>query len=92
VPLDRRLEGLIVLASWLADQGDVGAARAVLRPALEQHDPGDTPDEHHLRLWYVAADLAERAEDEPGARRWFRRIVDVAEGFFDAEERLDALA
>ncbi|MFP5309409.1 MAG: hypothetical protein ACLGIR_07520 [Actinomycetes bacterium] len=91
VPLDRRLEGLIVWSSWLADQGDVGAARAVLRPALDQHDPGPDVEEHHLRLWYVAADLAERAGDDDGARRWFGRIVDAADGFYDAEERLESL-
>lgn len=87
VPLDRRIEGDIVWASTLADAGDVGAGRAVLRPILEQVE-GDEPSEAHLRLWYVAGDLAERAGAENEARRWFERIDEVAEGFFDVEERL----
>lgn len=83
-------EGRIVWASWLADSGDVGAGRAVLSGLLED-DPGDDVEEHHLRLWYVAGDLADRQDDHGQARRWFGRIAEVAEGFFDTDERLDAL-
>lgn len=88
---DRVIEGTIVWASLLADRGDVGAGRAVLRQALRDHDPGDAPAEHHLRLWYVAGDLATRAGDTAEARRWFERIDRAAEGFFDVAERLRAL-
>ena len=91
VPLDRRLEGLIVWASTLADDGDVGAGRAVLRRAIDEHDPSDEPEVAHLRLWYVAGDLAQRAGDRADARRHFERIDAVAEGFFDVEERLERL-
>ena len=91
VPLDRRVEGIIVWASTLADAGDVGAGRAVLRPALNETGSDDEPSEAHLRLWYVAGDLAERAGDRDEARRWFERIEDTAEGFFDTAERLGRL-
>ena len=84
-----RYEGRIVWASWLADTGDVGAGRAVLTDILEEAVADDDVDEHRLRLWYVAGDLAQRAEDYATARRWFGRITEVARGFFDTEERLE---
>lgn len=90
IPLDRRVEGHIVWASSLADGGDVGAGRATLRRLLEE-TADDEPTEAHLRLWYVAADLAERAGDRAAARRWFQRIDEVAEDFFDVPERLRQL-
>lgn len=86
-----RYEGRIVWASWLADDGDVGAGRAVLAPLLDEQSDDEKVEEHHLRLWYVAGDLADRAGDDATARRWFERIASVAEGFFDTEDRLDDL-
>lgn len=91
VPLDRRIEGMIVWASSLADSGDVGAGRAVLRPTLEATADDPEPTEAHLRLWYVAGDLAARGGDAATARRWFGRIDEVAEGFFDVPDRLASL-
>lgn len=82
-------EARIVWASWLADAGDVGAGRAVLRPLL-----GDEPnpvEEHHLRLWYVAGDLAERGGDDADATTHFERVAAVVEDFFDTDDRLAAL-
>jgi hypothetical protein len=58
-PEDRRAEAAIVWAAALADAGDLGAGRAVLRRFLERPRSGDA--EHDLRVRYVAADLAERA-------------------------------
>lgn len=86
-----RYEGRIVWGSWLADNGDIGAGRAVLAPLLEEQPADEEIEEHHLRLWYVAGDLADRGDDAGEARRWFGRITAVAEGFFDAEERLEAV-
>ena len=86
-----RFEGRIVWGSWLADTGDVGAGRAVLAPLLEEAPDDEQVDEHHLRLWYVAGDLADRADDDAAARRWFQRVASVAEGFFDTDDRLEAL-
>jgi hypothetical protein len=77
VPAERRIEGHIVWASMLADDGDVGAGRSVLRRTIAEHDPGDEPEVAHLRLWYVAGDLAERAGDRADARRHFARIAGV---------------
>lgn len=82
-------EGRIVWASWLADRGDLGAARAALAPVLDPDPP--TTEEHHLRAWYVAGDLAERAGDRADARRWFQAVSAAADGFFDTEQRLAAL-
>ncbi len=90
VPDEARFEGRIVWASWLADSGDVGAARAVLVPVLDERV--EEIEEHHLRLWYVAADLAMRAGDLEAGRTWFGRIVENSDGFFDAEQRYAALA
>lgn len=87
-----RYEGRIVWASWLADSGDLGAGRAVLAPLLEEQPADGDVEEHHLRCWYVAGDLAQRAGDDTAARRWFERVSDVADGFFDTEQRLAALA
>ena len=85
-----RFEGRIVWACYLADSGDLGAGRAVLAPLLEEK-PDDEPEEHHLRCWYVAADLAARAGDRESARDLFTRISDHADSFFDTEQRLAAL-
>lgn len=83
-----RVEGRIVWASWLADQGDVGAGRAVLRAVLPQ---ADELEEHHLRVLYVAGDLAQRSGADDEARRHFEAIEAHAVGFFDTAERLTAL-
>lgn len=91
VPLDRRIEGVIVWASTLADAGDVGAGRAVLRTTLDELKADEEPTEAHLRLWYVAGDLAERGGERTVARRWFERIDAVADEFFDVPERLAGL-
>lgn len=90
-PLDRRIEGVIVWAADLADRGDPGAGRVVLDRGLALL-PGGEPDEMHLRVWYVAGDLAERADDVRLAREWFERIVAVDDGFHDVEDRLSRLA
>lgn len=91
VPVDRRAEGVIVWASALADGGDIGAGRAVIRRQLEVLPAGGDPTEPELRLWYVAGDLAERAEDRDDARRWFSRIAEEDPELFDVDERLEQL-
>lgn len=83
------VEGRIVWASWLADEGDVGAGRAALAPALVE-SPDDV-EEHHLRAWYVAADLAERDGDLDAARRWFALVSGASDAFYDTEDRLASL-
>jgi len=87
-------EGRIVWASWLADTGDIGAGRAVLAPLLNttnDNDHDDSPDEHHLRAWYVAADLAQRDNDPNTARQLLQHITDNAHNFYDTNQRLTNL-
>lgn len=92
-PADRHTEAVIVWGSHLADRGELAAGRAVIRRRVEALDDGDLDvEEHHLRLWYVAADLAERDGDTDAAVEYLERIVEQAEGFFDAEERLERLS
>ncbi len=87
------VEGHIVWASALADAGDAGAGRAVLRRMLEGRGlaKAEKVREHHLRLWYVAGDLAERAGDNREARRWFEQVAAEEPEAFDTEDRLAAL-
>jgi tetratricopeptide (TPR) repeat protein len=91
VPLERAVEGTIVWASAVADTGDVGAARAIIRRGLERLPAGE-PEDAHLRLWFVAGDLADRAGDLDDARRWFSRVAEEAPDAFDVEARLAELA
>jgi len=88
-PEDRRAEGAIVWASALADAGDLGAGRAVLRRFLER--PRSSDAEHDLRVRYVAADLAERARDQEDLRRQLELIASVADDFLDVSHRLENL-
>jgi hypothetical protein len=88
-PEDRRAEAAIVWAAALADAGDLGAGRAVLRRFLERPRSGDA--EHDLRVRYVAADLAERAGDRDEKRRQLELIAAVADDFLDVPERLEAV-
>lgn len=88
-PEDRRAEAAIVWAAALADAGDLGAGRAVLRRFLER--PRSSDAEHDLRVRYLAADLAERAGDREEAQRQLELIAAVADDFLDVQARLDAL-
>lgn len=81
-------EGRIVAAGALADAGDLAGAIALIEPAVK---PGRRPQDHHLRLLYVLADLRERAGDAPRARTLFERLAAASPGFADVERRLGAL-
>jgi tetratricopeptide (TPR) repeat protein len=82
------IEGRIVAAGSLADQGDLaGAVRLLERAKLDVRRPRP----HHLRLWYALADLYERAGDVPRARQLFRRVLDHDRTFFDVAERAQSL-
>lgn len=81
-------EGRIVAAGARADQGDLAGALRLMGPA------GSVPRrvrEHHLRLWYVLADLHDRSGDAISARELFRRVADHDPDFADVAERLAAL-
>lgn len=85
-PEDRRAEAVIVWAAALADSGELGAARAVVRRFLERARSRDA--EHDLRVRILAADLAERAGDVTELARQLELVVAVDPGFLDAADRL----
>jgi tetratricopeptide (TPR) repeat protein len=86
--IETTIEGRIVMAGALADQGRLAEAVRLLEAG-----PRDVrkPQEHHLRLWYALAALYERAGDVPRARSLFTKLVIAAPDFADAADRLDAL-
>lgn len=85
---DRIVEGALVLSGDLADQGELAEALAVLQRAdltptrIEPWQP---------RLWYAAADLSERLDDEDAARDYLEAILAVDPLFLDAADRLAML-
>jgi len=81
-------EGRIVAAGALADQGRLSDAIALIEQAKLDVK---RPKPHHLRLWYAAADLHERAGDVPRARELFERIRRHEADFADVAERLASL-
>ena len=78
-------EGRIVQAGTLADRGQLSAAVRFLEasPKVPRR-----PGEHHLRRWYVLADLYERTGDLAHARRVFSAILEAESEFGDVAERL----
>jgi tetratricopeptide (TPR) repeat protein len=87
---DVLVEGRLVLAENLAEEGKLDEAIAVLATAggaRNLRNPGD----RHLRQWYVLADLYERAGDVPRARELFARVAALDPELADATERLRAL-
>lgn len=81
-------EARIVVAGSLADRGDLTGAIALLEPATK---PPKRIREHHLRQWYVLADLYDRAGDAMAASRWFGAIAARDPAFSDVRDRLRAL-
>lgn len=68
------IEGRIVMASALADRGDVAGAIQLL-----EQGPVEVrkPREHHLRLWYALASVREQAGDVARARQLLRRVLEA---------------
>jgi tetratricopeptide (TPR) repeat protein len=81
-------EGRIVMAGALADQGDLDGAIGLLRPS--ERMPSRVRD-HHLRLWYVLADLYDRNGEVPKARALFTRVLSNDPEFSDVRDRLAQL-
>ncbi len=78
------VEGRIVAAGSLADQGDLAGAIALLGKGFRLPK---RPMEHHLRRGYALADLYERAGDLPQARALFSSVARAEPDFLDAAER-----
>jgi tetratricopeptide (TPR) repeat protein len=83
-------EARIVMASSLADHGDLEAAVQLLVESGAEK-PVRNPAERHLRQWYVLADLLERTGDVPRARQLFARVASAEPSAYDVDERLDEL-
>jgi hypothetical protein len=81
-------EGRIVAAGALADRGQLREAIALMQTAAK---PPKKVREHHLRQWYVLADLLDRAGDTMGATRWFREVMAHDAEFADVRSRLRSL-
>ena len=81
-------EGRIVAAGALADQGDLAGALKVMQKATEVPKK---PKEHHLRQWYVLADLYDRSGEIIKARRYFSLVAEADRDFADVTERLRTL-
>ena len=81
-------EGRIVAAGALADQGELqSAVRMMTHGSSDPHKV----QEHHLREWYVLADLYDRAGDVASARRLFAKIQSSDAKFADVADRLNTL-
>ena len=87
-PHDTMAEGRIVVANSLAEQGRLKDAISMM--ASVSHRPKRVRD-HHLRQWYVLADLYDRAGDTVAASRWFTEVAHHDPQFADVSERLRAL-
>ncbi|MBM3806023.1 MAG: tetratricopeptide repeat protein, partial [Actinobacteria bacterium] len=81
-------EGRIVAAGALADQGELQSA---VRMMTHGHSDPHKVGEHHLREWYVLADLYDRAGDVASARRLFTKIADHDANFADVKDRLKTI-
>ena len=81
-------EGRIVQAGGLADRGRLDEAIRLLEKAPK---PNRKPAIHHLRRFYVLADLYERSGDLARARRLFADILKAEPDFGDVAERLTSL-
>ncbi|CAB4364694.1 MAG: hypothetical protein F2681_17760 [Actinobacteria bacterium] len=81
-------EGRIVAAGALSDQGDLAGALKLMAKGAEV--PKKVRD-HHLRQWYVVADLYDRSGDVIKARRFFSMVLEHDSEFADAADRLRSL-
>jgi predicted Zn-dependent protease len=87
-PHDVIAEGRIVAAGALADRGDLREAIALMSASATRPK---RVREHHLRQWYVLADLCDRAGDVVTASQWFREIAAREPAYADVRERLRSL-
>ncbi len=89
VPVAAKTEAVIVAASALADQGKFDQALGLLRRVRTRDDVAGP---EVIRVWYVTADILQRAGRPADALREFRKILRHDPGAFDVAERVDQLA
>lgn len=80
-------EAVIVGAGAMADMGD--AKKALSHLARGELEPKRV-EPHHLRLWYVRAELLEKTGHKKEARALWERIYAEDPSFFDVAERIQA--
>ncbi|MGH9194828.1 MAG: tetratricopeptide repeat protein, partial [Acidimicrobiia bacterium] len=78
-------EVVIVAASSFADKGDVN--RALAETARADLEPKRV-EEHTLRVWYVRADLLERAGERAQAKKMWERIYAEDPDFYDVASKI----
>jgi tetratricopeptide (TPR) repeat protein len=88
-PDEIRAEAAVVAGAALADLKRYDEALALLRK-FSGGDGGALP--HHLRVWYVMADVLERSGRRSEAVDRFRRILAHDPDAYDVAERLAALS
>lgn len=88
IPIEAKAEAVIVAASALADMGRFDQALGMLRRVRTRDD---VARQEVLRVWYVIADILERAGRRDEAAREFRKILRHDAGAFDVAERLAQL-
>jgi len=89
VPIEARAEAVIVAASALADMGRYDQALGLLRRVRTRDDVA-RPEV--IRVWYVIADILERAGRPKEAAEQFRKILRHDPGAYDVAERVAQLA
>lgn len=88
VPIEAKAEAVIVAASALADMGRFDQALGLLRRVRTRDDVA-RPEV--LRVWYVIADISEKAGRKKEAVEQFRKIMRHDPGAYDVAERIAQL-
>jgi len=83
------IEGRIVIAGGMADQGDLVGAIGSLETGWK---PPRRPRAHHLRRAYALADLYDRAAKPARARELFKWVAGHDPHFADVRSRVKALS
>lgn len=84
------MEGRLVAAGALADQKRLQDAIRLMEKAPRPKS-NHTAKDHHLRGWYVLADLYDRAGETSKARALFQKVAKHDPDLADVLDRLDAL-
>ncbi|MGZ4108629.1 MAG: tetratricopeptide repeat protein [Actinomycetota bacterium] len=88
VPIEAKAEAVIVAASALADMGRFDQALGLLRRVRTRDDVA-RPEV--IRVWYVIADILEKAGRPKEAAEQFRKILRHDPGAYDVAERIAQL-